>query len=332
MGGGSKAKDHPLAYLGASSISALINYPLWRASAMGQSGFRVTPEILVDGMNIKPMSTNLKTIGIHLNPKHVQQQYIKPLVEAIPSTIRPYLHSFTPPYKGMVATIAGMTWARAAIFYGSDRGKDYLQQHQSTYVPSLGRDVVLPLSVITLTPPLVTSIMVQCVNQPVVRASITLQNPSSEMKNIRESLKYIYRNFGIKGLWHGTNAGILKTVPKYCTAIIVKDYMEEVLPKISESSSSSSSPEEYKRNTMIRSACKSATAGIAGAILTNPVDVIRNEMFKTNLSLIDTVAKLRGEMGWNFCTRGIGKNLVAVSIPVASTIFFTDLFIQMSEE
>ena len=332
MGGGSKAKDHPLAYLGASSISALINYPLWRASAMGQSGFRVTPEILVDGMNIKPMSTNLKTIGIHLNPKHVQQQYIKPLVEAMPSTIRPYLHSFTPPYKGMVATIAGMTWARAAIFYGSDRGKDYLQQHQSTYVPSLGRDVVLPLSVITLTPPLVTSIMVQCVNQPVVRASITLQNPSSEMKNIRESLKYIYRNFGIKGLWHGTNAGILKTVPKYCTAIIVKDYMEEVLPKISESSSSSSSPEEYKRNTMIRSACKSATAGIAGAILTNPVDVIRNEMFKTNLSLIDTVAKLRGEMGWNFCTRGIGKNLVAVSIPVASTIFFTDLFIQMSEE
>ena len=44
------------------------------------------------------------------------------------------------------------------------------------------------------------------------------------------------------------------------------------------------------------------------------------------------LAKLRGEMGWNFCTRGIGKNLVAVSIPVASTIFFTDLFIQMSEE
>lgn len=330
MGGGSQAKDHPFAYLGASSVSALINYPLWRASAMGQSGFRVTPEILADGMNIKPMSTNLKTIGIHLNPQHVQQQYIKPLVEAIPSTIRPYLHSFTPPYKGMVATIAGMTWARAAIFYGSDRGKDYLQKHQSTYIPSLGRDVVLPLSVITLAPPLVTSIMVQCVNQPVVRASITLQNPSSDMKNIRESLKYIYRNFGIKGLWHGTNAGILKTVPKYCTAIIVKDYMEEVLPKVSESSSSS--PEEYKRNTMIRSACKSATAGIAGAILTNPVDVIRNEMFKTNLSLIDTVAKLRGEMGWNFCTRGIGKNLVAVSIPVASTIFFTDLFIQMSEK
>lgn len=236
-----------------------------------------------------------------------------------------------------MATIAGMTWARAAIFYGSDRGKDYLQQHQSTYIPSLGMDVVLPLSVITLAPPLVTSIMVQCVNQPVVRASITLQNPSSDMRNIRESLKYIYRKFGIKGLWHGTNAGILKTVPKYCTAIIVKDYMEEVLPKINEnesssSSSSLSSPEEYKRNTMIRSACKSATAGIAGAILTNPVDVIRNEMFKTNLSLVDTVAKLRGEMGWNFCTRGIGKNLVAVSIPVASTIFFTDLFIQMSSE
>jgi len=83
---------------------------------------------------------------------------------------------------------------------------------------------------------------------------------------------------------------------------------------------------------LLRSAFKSASAGVAGALLTNPLDVIRNEMFKTNLSLMDTVASLREEMGYKFIVRGMGKNLVAVSIPVASTIFFTDMFIQFREE
>ena len=36
---------------------------------------------------------------------------------------------FGPPYKGVAATIFGMTWARAAIFYGSDVGKERLLQH-----------------------------------------------------------------------------------------------------------------------------------------------------------------------------------------------------------
>lgn len=34
----------------------------------------------------------------------------------------------------------------------------------------------------------------------------------------------------LSGLWHGVSAGILKTVPKYVTAIVVKDFMEEHLP------------------------------------------------------------------------------------------------------
>lgn len=289
MGGSSQAKEHPFSYLCASSLSAMINYPLWRASAIGQSGFRVT------------------TNNIPLP--------MKPIVEIVPTYFRSYLHAFAPPYKGMLATIAGMTWARAAIFWGSDYGKEYLQSS----FPQL------PLSVVTLTPPLITSILVQCVNQPVVRASITLQNPESQMKNIRESLQFIHSKYGLGGLWHGTNAGILKTVPKYCTAIIVKDYMETVLPKVDLHSETAST------DNLIRSACKSACAGIAGALLTNPLDVIRNEMFKTNLSLLGTVKSLREEMGWKFVLRGMGKNLVAVSIPVASTIFFTDMFIQMSD-
>ena len=35
---------------------------------------------------------------------------------------------FGPPYKGVAATIFGMSWARAAIFYCSDTGKDKLLQ------------------------------------------------------------------------------------------------------------------------------------------------------------------------------------------------------------
>ena len=102
--------------------------------------------------------------------------------------------------------------------------------------------------------------------------------------------------------------------------------MENKLPKTDPESST------YKTDQLLRSACKSAAAGIAGAALTNPLDVIRNEMFKTNKSLVATVNGLLDEMGWRFILRGMGKNLVAVSIPVASTIFFTDALIQLSSE
>ena len=122
------------------------------------------------------------------------------------------------------------------------------------------------------------------------------------------------------------SAGILKTVPKYCTAIIVKDYMDQTLPAVDNDSPT------YSTDTLIRSGCKSASAGLAGAALTNPLDVIRNEMFKTNQPLILTVTKLYKELGWKFMLRGIGKNMVAVSIPVASTIFFTDALIQLTEQ
>jgi hypothetical protein len=216
----------------------------------------------------------------------------------------------------MAATIAGMTWARAAIFYGSDRGKELLIHHFPGLHPSLH----------SLLPPLIVSVGVQCVNQPVVRASITLQNPESQLPNIRAAVRMIYENHGLSGLWHGTSAGILKTVPKYCTAIIVKDYMENILPQADTSSST------YHTDKLWRSACKSAMAGIAGAALTNPLDVIRNEMFKTNKSLVETMKALYEELGWRFVTRGMGKNMVAVSIPVASTIFFTDALIQLTNE
>lgn len=48
---------------------------------------------------------------------------------------------------------------------------------------------------------------------------------------------------------------------------------------------------------------------------------------------MDTVQSLHKELGlYKFVMRGMGKNLVAVAIPVGCTIFFTDLLIQQSKE
>eukprot|EP01036_Dinobryon_divergens_P028100 gene28100-36992_t len=41
---------------------------------------------------------------------------------------------------------------------------------------------------------------------PLVRATITIQDPSCELKNVREALSFIYRTRGIDGLWHGVSA------------------------------------------------------------------------------------------------------------------------------
>ena len=172
---------------------------------------------------------------------------------------------------------------------------------------------------------LVVGAAVQVLNQPLVRSTVTLQNPQYHLPNVWASMRQIYGTHGVAGLWHGTTAGVLKTVPKYVTAIAVKDYMEEVLPQ-----PDAESP-NVQSERLQRSAIKSATAGIAGAALTNPLDVIRNEQFKTHLGLRATVQLLWKEMGMAFGVRGLGKNLVAVAMPIGLTIFLTDVFIGMSQ-
>lgn len=64
-------------HFAASTVAAIINFPLWRASAIAQSGFKL------DGSNF---------------------------------VIRYYQAAVKPPFKGLVATISGMAWARGAIF------------------------------------------------------------------------------------------------------------------------------------------------------------------------------------------------------------------------
>jgi len=210
----------------------------------------------------------------------------------------------TPPYKGILATMIGMTWARGAIFYFSDSGKQMMLDQGMNY------------NLATAVPPMVIGTLVQIINMPIVRGTITIQDPTCQMKNVREACMHIYKTRGVAGLWHGVSAGILKTVPKYVTAVAVKDYMEAHLPQ---------ADPHNKNQVTIRSAVKSIAAGIAGAALTNPLDVLRNEMFKTDMGLVSTFKTLLKTEGWMFMARGMAPNVTAVAIPIAITIFTTDI-------
>lgn len=203
-----------------------------------------------------------------------------------------------------------MTWARASIFFCSDMGKSWMKER--------GYNTALCSAV----PPFFIGTLVQIINMPVVRATITIQDPKSDLPNVRSALVAIYQKGGVSALWHGVSAGILKTVPKYITAVSVKDYMEEVLPLVD--------PHD-KNAVLMRSAIKSMSAGVAGAALTNPLDVIRNEMFKTDLSLVATTKKIFAEEGWAFLGRGISSNMTAVAVPIAITIFATDILLSMKD-
>jgi len=150
----------------------------------------------------------------------------------------------------------GMTWARAAVLCGSEIGKEHMIK--LGYYGPIAQTI----------PPLVIGTLVQVINMPLVRAAVTIQDPCSPLNTVTEALIHIYKHKGISGLWHGVSAGVMKTVPKFGLAIAVKDYMEESLPRVEKGD---------KRGNMIRSAVKSVAAGIAGAVVTNPIGVLRNE-------------------------------------------------------
>lgn len=150
----------------------------------------------------------------------------------------------------------GMTWARAAIFFGSDVGKEYMINNG--YNSALAQTL----------PPFILGTVVQIINQPLVRATITIQDPSCHLKNTTQALVHLYSEKGIQGLFWGVTPSVMKTVPKYICAVAVKDYMEEHLPHGDPS-------DKYAK--LVRSGIKSVSAGVAGAALTNPLDVIRNE-------------------------------------------------------
>jgi hypothetical protein len=278
--------------LAASAIAATINFPLWRASAMAHSHF--TPP---------PLSST---------------SMILKLPASIAPTMNLYKHAMTGPFPGVTAVVGGMTWARASIFYGSDYMKASLQS--SGYTNPL---------ILTVAPSFLVSTFVQVANMPLIRATITQQDPS--LKN-----PVTGKTPSTWGALNGTSAGLLKTVPKYMISIIVKDaisgYQKDKNNVILGAGGQVTSTE-----ISYQSAFKALVAGVCGAVLTNPADVIRNEMFKSNAAtfmstiktlLSTTEAGVTGGKGlqikWMF--RGMRQNLVAVSAPISTIIFLTDLF------
>lgn len=253
-----------LPYLAASGISATLSFPLWKAAAISQSGY------------------TLKAA----------------------SPLQRYVEALRPPWRGCLNVVAGMTWARASIFFGSDEGRRWMQ-HRG-YNPWLAASL----------PPTLISIFVQVVNQPFTRASVTLQNPTctcrSEWLPTLAVLQQLLETRGVASLWLGTSAALLKVVPKYVIAVSAKDYLESRLPAC---------------DGTLRSAVKSVVAALAGATLTNPFDVVRNEMFKTHAQLIPTVMQLWRTERVSWLWRGCAKNMVSVALPIASTLFLTDVFV-----
>jgi hypothetical protein len=202
------------------------------------------------------------------------------------------------------------SWARGAIFWCSDIGKDMLLARGF----DVGTSTVLPTMLI--------GTIVQVVNQPIVRATITIQDPSSPYKSTLDAIRSIAATKGVGKLWHGTSAGVMKAVPKYVTAIAMKDFVDARLPRFGSKELPPSQNEE-----LVRSAIKSVCAGVAGAALTNPLDVLRNEMFKTDLGFVATLRRLTEKEGASFLVRGVEKNLVAVAVPIAVTIFASDALV-----
>ena len=66
------AKEYPIQYFAASALASSLGYPLWRAAAIGQSGFQMH---------------RIRVAGV-----------------SIPTAVTPYVYGFLPPYKGMVGT------------------------------------------------------------------------------------------------------------------------------------------------------------------------------------------------------------------------------------
>merc|ERR1719213_1424909 len=194
-----------------------------------------------------------------------------------------------------------MTWARAAIFYGSDIG--------SRHMKSQGFSTGIAATV----PSLLMSAFAQTANQPFVRSSIMLQNPAEELAkktfpNIA-MLQHLQQTKGLSSWFTGLDAAILKTAPKYMVAVVIKDYMGEFLAPVD--------PKD-KTAVLVKQAKVAVTACVAGAVLTNPLDVVRNEMFKTEESMVACASRMTKESGLKWFLRGINKNWVAVAAPIAS--------------
>mmetsp|Transcript_67528 Transcript_67528/g.218220 ORF Transcript_67528/g.218220 Transcript_67528/m.218220 type:complete len:162 (+) Transcript_67528:376-861(+) len=147
---------------------------------------------------------------------------------------------------------------------------------------------------------------------PQVRFASTARLPNIAV------LQHLWRTRGAGSWFLGAGVGITRTVPKYVAAIAAKDLMESWLPQPSSAN--------VQGAATLRSATKSVVAGTVGAVLTNPLDVLQNEMFKTEERVGACLKRLCKEEGARWLFRGCRQNIVASALPIAATIFLTDTF------
>lgn len=260
----------PMPYFAASTVSSVMTFPLWKAAAIGQSGYALKAK----------------------------------------SAFGRLWEAAMPPYRGGLVVVSGRAWAQAAIFFGSDEGSRWLRRQGWNGAVSL------------FLPPLVVSAYVQIANQPFVRSSIMLQGDPQVRFAQRSSsptiavIRHLWKTEGAGSLWLGTGVGIVRTVPKYVTAVVAKNFMEDLLPAHGGTS------------TILRSAVKSVAASVVGSVLTNPLDVLQNEMYKSGRGVLPTLQRLRLAEGQQWLLRGCGPNVFASAMPMALTIFLTDTFTQ----
>ena len=69
---------------------------------------------------------------------------------------------------------------------------------------------------------------------------------------------------------------------------------------------------------------KGPLAALGAVVVTNPVDFIHIEYIKSEGRV--SISEIIKSSGFRLFSRGLGSNIVAVTLPVSITIFITDIF------
>lgn len=233
--------------------AAVINFPLWRASTLLLHGAKVEGET---------------------------------------QAARLMNAAFSPPYRATFASIFAMTWSRGAVFYGCDRGYNYLREQGFSMVTA------------SLVPSLVVSSVVSVLNTPLIMGTLALQNPQTPENSIINYMSSTCQRVGFSGLFGGASLVMLRTVPKYAAIVTINNSLDDTLVG----------------DTRL---LKGPLAGAAAVVLTNPLDALH--MHHTREEGRVGLLQIMRREGLTVFTRGAGANMVAVTIPISIAIAVTDI-------
>lgn len=96
----------------------------------------------------------------------------------------------------------------------------------------------------------------------------------------------------------------MRTVPKYMAIISINNYLDE---------------------TLVGDArlLKGVVAGVGAVLITNPIDALHMEHTRAERKV--SLLQIMRREGLTIMSRGLGSNMVAVTIPITIAITITDL-------